>query len=392
MSSLEVGSLVEGTALRLVFGGSAVLDHDGVEILVPFAAPGDRVRCEVTSVDDERHEARIVELLEPSPHRREARCKHYGDCGGCQLQHVDYDEQVRQKAMHVRDALVRFGGFDWPDPVEVRTAQEWGYRARTQLKIEKGRLGFHTPRKNGVVEIEECPIMVPALAEALPHLRHSLRRVPRGQRVHQIEGAVGVGDACWSPNLPGIRKDLVEHRVLGHRYFVEPDSFFQANTWLVEALVEHATEGVEGELAYDLYAGVGLFTLPLSRHFAKVIAVEDERRAATLGRVNVKLNDCSNVHYYRQTTEQFLEQTRKQDPQQPDLVLIDPPRVGAGRAMKRLLELRAARMVYVSCDPNTLARDLRQLSDGGYEIESVTAFDMFPQTFHIESVSKLRLR
>ena len=142
-----------------------------------------------------------------------------------------------------------------------------------------------------------------------------------------------------------------------------------------------------GGLAFDLYAGVGLFSLPLSKRFERVISVEDERRVCTLGRVNVKTNDCNNVHYLRRTTEQFLASNHER----PDLVVMDPPRLGAKPAIPMLLKLAAKRIVYVSCDPQTLARDLRSLVDGGYELESVEALDMFPQTYHVEAIAKLRL-
>lgn len=388
MTTFELGQIVDVTAERLAFGGFAVARHEGLALFVPFAAPGDRLRVEITELDKRHGKARIVEVLAPGPHRRAPRCRHFGDCGGCQFQHVDYQEQVRQKAEFVRDALVRTGGFAWRQPVEIRAAGEWGYRARTQLKVQERALGFHRPFTNDVIEIEQCPVLAPELEQALPELRRALGALPREQRVHQIEGACGHGGAAFAPDLPGVRKDLVEHRVLGFRYFVEPESFFQGNHLLVDELVRHATGGERGELAFDLYAGVGLFSLPLSRRHGRVVAVEDERRAATLGRVNVKQNGCDNVHYFRETTERFL----KQNKERPDLVLIDPPRVGAKPALKALLALRAARFVYVSCDPHTLARDLQALCAGGYALDSVVGFDMFPQTYHVETVAHLRWR
>jgi 23S rRNA (uracil1939-C5)-methyltransferase len=197
-----------------------------------------------------------------------------------------------------------------------------------------------------------------------------------------------VAGASWAPDLPGTKKDLVEHEVAGCRYLIEPESFFQGNRHLVSGLVAGAVGAERGELAFDLYAGVGLFSLPLSRHFARVVAVEDERRAATLGRVNSKTNGCDNVTYLRATTEQFLQQNKER----PDLVLMDPPRLGARPAIPMLLKLRANRLVYVSCDPQTLARDLRQLVDGGYAVEQVEGYDMFPQTYHVECVARLALR
>jgi len=156
----------------------------------------------------------------------------------------------------------------------------------------------------------------------------------------------------------------------------------------VHRLVEVAIADEQGGLAFDLYAGVGLFSLPLSKRFERVISVEDERRACTLGRVNVKTNSCDNVHYMRRTTEQFLAANSET----PDLVMMDPPRLGAKPAIPLLLALAAKRIVYVSCDPQTLARDLRLLVDGGYELESIEALDMFPQTYHTEAIAKLRLK
>jgi 23S rRNA (uracil1939-C5)-methyltransferase len=182
-----------------------------------------------------------------------------------------------------------------------------------------------------------------------------------------------------------MRKDLVEHHVQGFRYLIEPESFFQGNRHLVGELVAGALGDERGDLAFDLYAGVGLFSLPLSRRFSRVVSVEDERRAATLGRVNAKTNGCDNVTYLRATTEQFLCSNKER----PDLVLMDPPRLGAKPAIPALLQLRARRLVYVSCDPQTLARDLRQLVDGGYALEQVEGYDMFPMTFHVEAVARL---
>ncbi|MGE3175547.1 MAG: class I SAM-dependent RNA methyltransferase [Planctomycetota bacterium] len=386
MTTLEIGSTLDVTAERLAFGGYAIARHDSLVLFVPFAAPGDRVRVEITELDKRHAKARLVEVLAAGPHRREARCAHFGVCGGCQFQHVDYAEQLRQKAVFVRDAMVRTGGFeDWPE-VEIHGAGEWGYRARTQLKIDRRRMGFHRAFSKTVVEIEQCPVLAPELEQALPLLRAALDQVPHNVRVHQIEGACGRDGAAFSPDLPGVRKDLVEHEVLGFRFLVEPDGFFQGNRLLVDRLVQHAVEGERGALAFDLYAGVGLFTLPLARGFTRVVGVEDERRAATLGRVNTKQNGMDHVHWFRLTTEEFLRQNRER----PDVVLIDPPRLGARRALPQLLALAAPRMVYVSCDPNTMARDLRDLVAGGYAVESVHAFDMFPQTYHVECVAKLR--
>ncbi|MBK8098737.1 MAG: class I SAM-dependent RNA methyltransferase [Planctomycetes bacterium] len=415
MTAPTTGQTLDVTIDKLVFGGYGLARHDGLVLFVPFGAPGDHLRVEITQVEKKHVRARIVEILAPSPHRRQPRCRHFGDCGGCQFQHVDYREQLRAKSEFVREALIRTGGFDWPEPVVVQAGDEWGYRSRTQLKVYATskrradgsigrvsgraavlpetdlavgapRLGFHRAFTHDIVDIAECPVLAPALEQGLQQVRAAIAPLTRDQMPYQIDGACGTDGATFAPDIPGLRKDLVEHRVGGFRYLIEPESFFQGNRHLVDRLVQGAIGDERGELAYDLYAGVGLFTLPLSRRFTRVVAVEDERRAATLGRVNVKNNGCDNVSYLRSTTEQFLAGNQPR----PDLVLMDPPRLGAKPAIPLLLRMAPRRLVYVSCDPNTLARDLRQLCDGGYEVEQVEAYDMFPQTFHVESIARLR--
>lgn len=422
MTTPTPGQLLDVTIERLGFGGFAIARHDGLAVFVPFGAPGDRARVEVTAVEKNFLRARIVALQQPGPQRVTPRCRHFGECGGCQLQHIDYATQVAAKAEFVRDALVRTGGFDWPQPVVVHHAEPWGYRVRTQLKLaatsgERGDgthgrlrkrerrqlaaasaaaapagppqtvLGFHRALSHSVLDVQECPVLAPDLENGLAEVRRALAGLPRNEWPYQIDGACGVGGASWAPDLPGMRKDLVEHHVLGFRYLIEPESFFQGNRHLVPQLVAGALGDERGELAFDLYAGVGLFSLPLSRRFTRVVSVEDERRACTLGRVNVKTNGCDNVTCLRSTTEQFLRDNKER----PDLLLMDPPRLGAKPAIPLLLQLRARRMVYVSCDPQTLARDLRQLVDGGYVLEQVEGYDMFPQTYHVEAVARLRL-
>ncbi len=425
MTTPTLGQVLEVTAERLGFGGFTIARHYGLAVFVPFAAPGDRLRVEVTEVEKKFVRGKIVEVLSPGPGRVEPRCRHFGECGGCQFQHVDYATQVAAKAEFVRDALVRTGGFDWQAPIVVHHGEPWGYRTRTQLKLHAtsgdredgtpGRLGkrqrreqraaeaavtvgtatvpplvlgFHAAFTHSVVDVQQCPVLAPELEQGLASVRAAIATLPKKEWPYQIDGACGRSGASWAPDLPGLRKDLVEHQVAGFRYLIEPESFFQGNGLLVERLVAGAIGDERGELAFDLYAGVGLFSLPLCKRFLRVVAVEDERRAATLGRVNVKTNGCDNVTYARATTEQFLRDNKER----PDLVFLDPPRLGAKQALPLLLKLRAARMVYVSCDPQTLARDLRQLVDGGYVLEQVEAYDMFPQTFHVEAVARLHLR
>jgi 23S rRNA (uracil1939-C5)-methyltransferase len=413
----EPGTILELRTERLAFGGATIARHQGMAVFVPFAAPDELVRVEVTEVQKSFLRAKLVEIVEPGPDRVEPKCRHFGECGGCNYQHVSYEAQVRAKQEFVRDALTRIGRFDWPEEVTVHHAEPWSYRSRTQLKLKatsgrrpdgsEGRLrrherqpqqddgaptpkvpviGFHRAHSHSVLDLEECPVLAPDLWHGVGKVRQALTGLPRKEWPYQVEGSCGVDGASWSPDMPGMRKDLVEHEVLGFRYLIEPDSFFQGNRHLVHKLVECGIGDERGGLAFDLYAGVGLFSMPLSQRFERVVSVEDERRAATLGRVNAKMNRCNNVHYLRKTTEQFLASNKEK----PELVLMDPPRLGAKPAIPMLLELGAERIHYVSCDPQTLARDLRSFVDGGYELLSVEAVDMFPQTYHVECVARLR--
>ena len=428
-TELTPGQTLELRTDRLAFGGSAIARHEGRAVFVSYAAPKELVRVEITAVEKTFARAKVLEVLEASPDRTEPRCQHFGECGGCNYQHVAYEAQVSAKSEFVSDALTRIGKFEWADPIVVHHAEPWNYRSRTQLKLKatagtrpdgsRGRIdkrerkrmaaaqaekdiaedqklgatripvvGYHYASSNRVLDVKECPVLAPELEKGIETIRTAITGMPRREWPYQVEGSCGVEGASYSPDLPGMRKDLVEHEVLGFRYLIEPESFFQGNRHLVHRLVECAVNKEEGGLVFDLYAGVGLFSLPLSKRFERVISVEDERRACTLGRVNVKTNGCNNVHYLRKTTEQFLASNKER----PDLVVMDPPRLGAKPAIPMLLELKAKRIVYVSCDPQTLARDLRSLVDGGYELEGVEAVDMFPQTYHVEAVAKLRLK
>ena len=431
-TELTPGQSLQLRTERLAFGGSTIARHQGRAVFVDFAAPNELVQVEITEVEKTFARAKVTEILEPSADRVEPKCQHFGECGGCNYQHVSYAAQVAAKSEFVFDALTRIGKFDWQEPIAVHHAEPWNYRSRTQLKLKatagtrqdgtRGRIdkkmrrqlkakaeadaaagiappqeaspsrepvvGYHYGGTNKVLDVQQCPVLAPDLEQGIATIRGAITGMHPRDWPYQIEGSCGIDGASYSPDLPGMRKDLVEHEVLGFRYLIEPESFFQGNRHLVHELVQVAIGEEQGDLAFDLYAGVGLFTLPLSKRFQRVISVEDERRACTLGLVNVKTNKCDNVHYMRRTTEQFL----KTNKERPDLVLMDPPRLGAKPAIPMLLKLRAKRLVYVSCDPQTLARDLRTLVDGGYELESVVALDMFPQTYHVEAIAKLRYK
>jgi 23S rRNA (uracil1939-C5)-methyltransferase len=209
--------------------------------------------------------------------------------------------------------------------------------------------------------------------------------------VHEVEIAAGESGIAVEPALDERAQRVVERKVRGATYRFSASTFFQGNALLLDSLVEAATDECSGSLAVDLYAGVGLFTIQLAERFGKVIGVEADKKAAMFARQNIVINHRRNIDFHNTTVESWLKSApRASAINRPDLLLLDPPRAGAAAAMPHIIEMNPTHISYVSCDPNTLARDLRILADSGYELARVTALDLFPQTYHVETVALLR--
>jgi 23S rRNA (uracil1939-C5)-methyltransferase len=392
---LSVGDVVEVTTERLAFGGDAVARHEGLAIFVPFAAPGERVRIRITEQKKSFARGVIEEILTPSPARRPPPCRYFGECGGCQLQHLTYEEQLKAKSSFVRDALVRIGRIDWNREIEIRSAAEFGYRSRAQVKIENGsghlRIGFNHAASHTVCDVETCLVLAPDLDRALVDLRSTLKSGdPAFKPPAEIEMALGQTGVSYEPELIGLFSSSLTRRIGDAAYSFAPSTFFQVNSLLLEDFVKEATANRSGKLALDLYAGVGLFTLQLARSFERVIGVESDPRAANFARRNISANNVANVEFHNSRVESLLKALNSQQAA-PDFVLLDPPRAGAADAIEGIASLKPSRVTYVSCDPATLARDLRKLLDAGYSLSNAVAFDLFPQTYHVETIATLTL-
>ena len=393
--SLKIGDVVEVTTERLAYGGDAVARHEGLAIFVPLAAPGERLRVRI--IERKKHFARAVidRIVEPSSLRREAPCNYFGECGGCQLQHLSYEAQLKSKIGFVRDALERIARIDWPREIEIRHASELGYRTRAQVKIDSKtqRIGFKRAASNAVCDVESCPILVPELDQALRTLRDvvSSRFNSNDQplRYSNVEIAAGESGVEFDPAIESPPSDPLRRVVGNEVYNFTPSAFFQSNAGLLDVLVNEAIGDESGKLALDLYAGVGLFTLPLARRFNRVIGVEADTRTAQCAHENIKQAGLHNVDFHNSNAERWLKSFSQSLSVTPDLVVLDPPRAGAADAVSHIAALKPARISYVSCDPTTLARDLRTLADNGYKLSELTAIDMFPQTYHVETVAKL---
>jgi 23S rRNA (uracil1939-C5)-methyltransferase len=398
-SPVEVGEYHNVMIEKLVYGGDGLARIGSHAVFVPFAAAGDRLRVKI--VECERNYARgvIEEIIEPSTDRRKPPCSYFGPCGGCQLQHLDYQAQLESKVSFVRESLQRIGNIDWDGRIAMRASEEFGYRSRAEIKVardENGqtRIGYFRAGTQDVCEIEDCLILLPAANRELQRLHGERSLIPNdATRVYLTAGDNEVivtpanGENGRAAEFDSL--GVATQRIAGINYSFGVRSFFQGNRLLVEELIEEAVGTATGKFAVDLYAGVGLFSLQLAKGFEQVCAVEGNKTAANHGAENARANGLNNVRYEPISVEAWMKYKSAEVPR-PDFVLLDPPRAGAGiQVIERLAAMSPPALTYVSCDPATLARDLRLLLDYGYGIDSITALDMFPQTFHVETVVRL---
>jgi 23S rRNA (uracil1939-C5)-methyltransferase len=394
---LPLGSRVTLHIASLAAGGDGVARVDGCVVFVAGSVPGDRALVEIVNVSSNHVRARVVELLEPSPDRRAPHCAHFGRCGGCAWQHVKIEAQRSAKVDIVRNALARIGGVEAMPQIALIAAEEYGWRSRAVMRVVSSqgarRAGFQRAGSHEVEVVDDCPVLVDALRDELRALRESPESVPKAARRLYLAAGDGRARAVFAdedgrPLDPRAEPALVEQEVRGLRYAFDTDAFFQGHRELVAPLVAAAVEGVSGTTALDLYCGAGLFTLPLARAFERVIGVEGQPRAVELARANARRNGIVNATFECRPVEQAFELPAL--PHSVDCVLLDPPRTGAGaRVVERIAELAPRAVHYVSCDPATLARDVRTFRAHGFELASVVALDLFPQTPHVECVVRL---
>jgi len=417
---------VDLTIEKLVYGGDGLAHHDNSTVFVPFVLPAERVSVAVVEQHKKFVRARVERLIEAAPERATARCPHYGVCGGCHYQHIPYPAQLQFKTEILRETLGRLGRIDWSGDIAIHPSPPWGYRNRAQWKIRalndlsSRGLGIGYFRANSTIlcPVEECAILSPLLVKTLVALRSALSEKAIPSELREIEVFAGGNDTqllltAKFAGFPRRRQQLadtfrrvvpeiqsllfhdassgrmeldgpgyVKSEVAGFDYRVGHLSFFQVNRFLVSELARQVLEGAGGgQLALDLFAGVGLFSLPLALRFKRVVAVESNPEAARDLESNA--SGQRGIEIRNVDVERFLEKCRET----PDLVVLDPPRVGVPRqVISHLARIAPGAITYVSCEPPTLARDLVELRRVGYEISQIHLFDLFPETFHIESV------
>jgi 23S rRNA (uracil1939-C5)-methyltransferase len=394
----------EVTIEKWVYGGRGLARPDGQVVLVPFVLPGEVVEVALERERPGLAEAGLLKVLAPSSERVAAPCPYFTRCGGCHYQHAPYEFQLARKVEVLREVLRRVGKLEAPEEIAVIAGPPLEYRNRVQLHLVGREIGYLEAASNRLCPVEHCPVSSPAINSALGALRkmRGNRRFPLFVRTIELftnESAVQVNvlasdrpvarhffDWCGEA-IPGATAGCLEYSAAGAEYRVGHRSFFQVNRFLIDRLVEAGLADAEGDTALDLYAGVGLFSLPLARRVRTVTAVESGASAVHDLEFNAERASLP-IQVERAAVETYLEGLT----QTPDFVLADPPRAGLGKeVVRQLLRLRPPRMTIVSCDPATLARDLMALVNSGYRLERLTLVDLFPQTYSIETVASVRL-
>jgi 23S rRNA (uracil1939-C5)-methyltransferase len=421
---------------KLVYGGDGLAHADGNTVFVPYVLPGEQVRAAAKSKRKKLVWAQLLEVTSASAQREGARCPHFQTCGGCHYQHIPAAEQLRLKKEILRETLSRLGGIQWGGAIHEHSAEPYGYRNRAQWAVRNANpraIGYFLPESSVIVPIDECPVLSPLLAKTFGRLQELARSNRLPEKALEIEAFVDSTDVRLALNvafdrfpkpaaelavafreaLPELESLLLAdestdkfeltgpgflfHEAAGFRYRVSHLSFFQVNRFLVEDLLRTVVLGTKGEAALDLFAGVGFFTLPLTRSFQRVVSVDANLAATRDLHVNAESAGVAVISH-NEHAEEFLRKTSEK----PDFVVLDPPRSGLGaEASTKLAGLGAVEIAYLSCDPSTLARDLAVLTGSKanaatgstairYEIVDMHLFDLFPQTYHIETLVRLR--
>jgi 23S rRNA (uracil1939-C5)-methyltransferase len=419
---------------KLVYGGDGLAHQDGATIFVPFLLPGEEAFIAPTEHKKHFIRGRVREITQASPERIVPGCPHFTVCGGCHYQHIPHDVQVKYKSEILRETLRRLAHLDWQGEITAHPSPPWEYRNRAQWKFHPvaapGRarlgIGYFRPRSSFLCPIERCPILSPGLSDTFDRLKAATTEGALPASLREIEAFVDDAGAAQlltvtllkfpdSPDvlaqqfislIPSVASVLlrldegeeqyihgpghITTRAAGFSYRVSHLSFFQVNRFIIEELVAAVVAAVgpgAGATIFDLYAGAGLFTLPFSQQFERTQAVESSASSSE----DLVTNSAShlNIEAHNVPVEKFLASS----PAKPDAVFLDPPRAGlAPEACAALASLSPGRIVYLSCDPSTLARDITLLIASGYAVRSIEFFDMFPQSFHIESLVTLEKR
>ncbi|MCS7171559.1 MAG: 23S rRNA (uracil(1939)-C(5))-methyltransferase RlmD [Aquificaceae bacterium] len=405
---------------KLLYGGYGLAEAEDKAYMVDYALPGELVEADVYREKKDHSFARTVKVLIPSLSRRDAPCPYYGTCGGCQLQHLKYNEQLKLKEEILLETLSRIGKVHVKSLEPTLHGGEFGYRIRVQFKVSGGRLGFFERRSHNLVDVESCLLVHPSINGLIPSLRELSKRLKSLKEIHVFysphekefilklfpedippkeklkksmenlltSNIVGVG-VYHRGKAYSLGRDLTFVKVGLYRYRVSIDSFLQVNYLLWDSFVEEAVPKSDFERVLELHCGVGFFSLFLANRSRFLVSYDSNRSAIRDAEYNAKMNSLGNISFEH---GDGFEALRRHAGDVIDLLFLDPPRSGLSEGeAKLILQNKPKEIVYVSCEPTTLARDLKTLLTGGYYLASLRMVDNFPNTYHIEAIAHIRM-
>ncbi len=417
---------------KLVYGGKGLAKVAGRTVFIPYTAVGDLVEFKEVARKNSYSEGKLERILEPSADRQKPRCPYFGKCGGCDWQHIKYERQVQMKRDILEENLQRIGKIKKPNIDEViASPHPWHYRNRAQFKIKNGKFGFYAKGTHEVVDIDSCLILKEEISRVIPRLkslafslpttpselhvyctdrgefllkfvyREKFKKIPF-QSPEELRDFLGVnvigfgiykfGSSGYPERIKFFGRDFAFEKVDRFKYRVSADSFFQVNRFQVKNLIRAVSKGAMEHsylLAGDLYCGVGTLTIPISRYVHRAFGVESNFSAICDAIYNRDANGLRNINFYCKEAEDSITLLKDMS---PDLLVVDPPRSGLSQKLIREIARlpRIKRLIYVSCNPATLSRDLSLFYQNGMPVEKVKLIDMFPQTYHVESIAYLR--
>ena len=363
---------------KLVYGGSGLARSEEGVVFVPKTAPGDVIEAQVVEKKKDYLVARMTELLEPSPDRQEAVCA----AGCCHWQHIRYERQVDYKESIIRESLTRLGHVEWNGAINRITGPNRNYRLRATFHVVDGRFGFIQEKSNTIIPIRECASLVPELNEFIRTANPSGSRAVHVISTPEIAATFVLLDGTFT------RQGRATIQVDNIQFRISPEIFFQANRFLLAPFINEALfqVGPNPGNILELYSGVGFFSIPLSQIATEVIGVEGNRPAVRHFRENARINRRSNLKVFEGPVDVALQEANVK----PNAIVLDPPRAGCGvKAAERITELAPTRIVYVSCNPTTFAREASVFVSRGYVLKRLTLIDQFPNTYHIEMAALL---
>ena len=425
-----MGKKVRVRIESVAYKGYGVARVEGKVVFVPYAVTGDEAWIEIAEEKKTYSVARLNEIIKPSPRRVSPPCPYFGVCGGCQWQHIDYSIQVEQKKEILGETLKRLGGIkEIPSISAVPSPKPYGYRARVQLKVKEKKMGYYQEKSHQIVDVDRCPISHPLVNQVIQELREKLnvlshmkeveinvspeekrgvllfhphshnqqtnyflkellrsQSIIRGIAITRKDGQPLFGNATLNFTIPvGLKREKREIKLR-----LSSGSFSQVNPEQNQRLIQTVlqfSEVNQEDRVFDLYAGAGNLTLSLAMEAGEVLGIEENRMAFEDAKFNAKRNGMKNCHFIQGRVEDVLSNWKGEP---PDFIVLDPPRTGCRTILDQVIGLKSKKIIYVSCEPTTFARDLRLFWERGYSLQELSLIDMFPQTYHMEVVGLLK--